>query len=125
MPTIMSKEIRIDLGAHKKPSATAFTGRPQGREARNVLNLDTKDATGEKVCFVLPSDTTSFNPSFFLGLLYDSYKYYQGSQDFDEHYRFDLSNLPTQFQTVIQKNLDDGKRNAANSLNNRTVLNFL
>ena len=66
---------KIDLTKFRGNKSSLFTGRPQGLEARTELNLDALDRTSDlEITFEIPEDTTSFNPSFYLGLLYPSYK---------------------------------------------------
>ena len=57
---------------HRGTNSTTFTGRPQGKSVRGSLNLDQEDKDQEEVNIEIPKDTTSFNPSFYLGLFYDS-----------------------------------------------------
>ena len=67
---------------------------------------------------IIPEGTTSFNPSFYLGLLYDSFK--NLGKDFDNKYKFVIEDEDQEIRirSVIEANLEDGKRNAFNSLNN-------
>lgn len=107
--------MKINLEKYKSSSSSIFTGRPQGIDTRKLLKLDDIDKTDEKVVFIIPSDTSSFNPSFYLGLLYQSYKNL-GIEAFDKKYTFDLSNIDNETKIVIENNLEDGRRNAINSL---------
>lgn len=115
-------EKRIDIKEFRGTKSTLFTGRPQGMLAREKLNLDELDREeGLKVIFLVPKETTSFNPSFYLGFLFDSYKHL-GFEGFSKKYSFELlSDSPTT-RKVLQKNLDEGKKYAFNELNKRTGL---
>ena len=77
----------VNLGKYKSHSTTVFTGRPQGKQVRDELGLDKIDKSKEIVTFIIPEDTSSINPSFFLGLLFESYKFLKDK--FLEKYKFD------------------------------------
>lgn len=109
-------KIEIDLLKFRGGKSTIFTGRPQGRDVRKELklsDLDRKDDT--EIVFVIPEGTTSFNPSFYLGLLFDSYKYL-GVDKFKDKYSFHILAKEESIKRVLQKNLEDASRNALNSL---------
>ena len=114
----------IDLTKFRGPSSTQFTGRPQGQQARSELNIDTLDVdeTTPQVEFLIPESTTSFNPSFYLGLVFDSYLKL-GLDKFKEKYSFKIQTSDLTIKRIINKNLEDGERNAINSLLNKTGLN--
>lgn len=117
----------IDLGNFKRPKSTLFTGRPQGKEVRNKLKLDTLDSDPniEKIIIVIPENITSINSSFYLGLLYDSFKNL-GKKGFESKYEFNLKSENKKMREVIRNNLDDAKRYAMNQLNNKSNLwNFI
>ena len=78
----------VNLGKYKSHSTTVFTGRPQGKQVRDELGLDKIDKSKEIVTFIIPEDTSSINPSFFLGLLFESYKFLKDK--FLEKYKFEL-----------------------------------
>lgn len=113
--------LRIDLTKFRGNQSTLFTGRPQGEQAREVLNLDKLDSGQGVVVLVIPQGTTSFNPSFYLGLLYDSIKRL-GISKFEVKYSFEIEDPNPSVIKVIRKNLEDGKRNAINTIENRTGL---
>ena len=106
---------RIDLGNYKSGSSTIFTGRPQGTSVREKLDLDEFDNSKSSIVFIIPSDTTSFNPSFYLGLLFKSYEKL-GIEGFDEKYSFEISTTDEATKKVLLSNLEDGKRYAINSI---------
>jgi hypothetical protein len=109
--------IKIDLSNYKSGKATIFTGRPQGEAVREKLKLDEKDNELKSVViFALPIDTTSFNPSFYLGLLFKSYQTL-GIEGFESKYSFDFVTDDEATKKVLISNLEDGKRYAINSLN--------
>ena len=113
----MNRKKEINLRDYKNINTTVFTGRPQGRGVRDKLKLDDLDKDSNiKVDIIIPKGTTSFNPSFYLGLLYDSFKYLK--EKFDEKYNFVIEDTDDEIKRVILANLEDGKRNAFNSLNN-------
>lgn len=114
--------MQLELSPYKKPTTTVFTGRPQGYEVREKLKLESIDKSADTVEIIIPEDTTSFNPSFFLGLLFDSIKKL-GMEKFREKYRLVISTQDEELHRIIDSNLQDGFRNAANSLNKRTGLN--
>ena len=107
---------RIDLLEYRGVNSTMFTGRPQGEQVRKKLNFDSVDNSSKKIILVIPTGTTSFNPSFFLGLLFDSISNL-GIEEFKQKYEFDLSNVDSEFKTIINDDIEDGMRHAKNSIN--------
>lgn len=111
------EKIRIDLSSYKSGKSTIFTGRPQGEAVREELKLDDIDSNiNLEVIFTLPDDTTSFNPSFYLGLLFKSFQTL-GLESFELKYTFEFETTDESTKKVLISNLDDGKRYAINSLN--------
>lgn len=109
----------IDLIKYRGHRSSIFTGRPQGKDVREVLKLSEFDRQSDvEVKFIIPEGTTSFNPSFYLGLLFDSYKTL-GAQGFTAKYSFDIATSDPSIRRVLQKNLEDAARSAINSLRNR------
>lgn len=107
--------MEINLGDFKNSYSSVFTGRPQGKLVRQTLNLDKIDKNTEVVYFIVPEGVTSINPSFFLGLLFDSYK--KLKDNFNSKYKFKfLSNNP-ETVNVLKENINDALRNAHNSVN--------
>lgn len=112
----------IDLSKFRGQKSSLFTGRPQGQTAREELKLDRIDKNDDaSIVLIIPEGTTSFNPSFYLGLLYKSYKAL-GIEGFKNKYTFDIRISDEEMKKGIIRNLEDGMRNALNSLNNRTGL---
>jgi hypothetical protein len=110
---------KIELLKFRGNNSSIFTGRPQGEEARIALGLDDIDKTESKVEIIIPKGTTSFNPSFYLGLLYDSIKHL-GIEGFKSKYEFKIEGSSASMISVIEKNLNDGIRNAENTLLGKT-----
>jgi hypothetical protein len=112
----------IDLGKYKNPKSTNFTGRPQGTSVRQSIGLDQLDKDNDKfIEIVIPNGTTSFNPSFYLGLLFDSYKKL-GLDEFKKKYKITIASSNPDTRKVLEKNLEDGMRNAINALANKNIL---
>lgn len=110
--------VKINLADYKR--GTIFTGRPQGYQVRKDLDLDKIDRdANRRVEFVIPEDTTSFNPSFFLGLLYESIKSL-GLDRFKRKYNFITDNVRN--KSEIESNLQDGIRNATNFIDPSSTL---
>ncbi|WP_456313544.1 hypothetical protein [Pseudomonas shirazensis] len=106
---------KIDLSKYKSSKSSIFTGRPQGEEVRKLLKLDDIDKNEEEVVFEIPDNTISFNPSFYLGLLFESYKQL-GPEKFERKYSFFINSDNKDVLKVVEKDLMDGRRNAINSL---------
>lgn len=92
-------------------NSTSFTGRPEGKDVRQQLHLDECDISEDLYVVTIPSDTTSFNPSFFLGLFYDSMKKLSW-EGFNKKYIFDISALEDKLEAVIRGNLEECYRKA-------------
>ena len=107
--------IRIDLGIYKNQKSTVFTGRPQGESVREKLDLEKEDTLNRKVIFIIPGDTNAFNPSFYLGLLFKSYKKLK-LEKFEEKYSFEIDSDNATVVKLLNNDLDDGRRSAINSL---------
>ena len=104
-------------------NSTSYTGRSEGKLVREKLDLNTIDLSVQKYFVTIPEDTTSFNPSFYLGLFYDSIKKLSW-EGFKEKYIFDLSNLPSSLQPIILRNLEECERKAKNELCGLTGLDL-
>lgn len=113
--------VKIDLLQYRGNGSSLFTGRPQGVDVREKLGLDSKDKDDKKYCFVIPSGTTSFNPSFYLGLLFESIKRL-GISAFEDKYSFSFSDNSPSITTVLKDNLEDGKRHAINTIEKKNGL---
>ncbi len=113
----------ISLLEYRGINSTLFTGRPQGKEVRGILKLNEIDLTDEKVTFLIPNGTTSFNPSFFLGLLFDSIKKL-GVEMYEKKYIFKFEDENNEsIVKVLTNNLNDGKRYAKNEIEDNNSFN--
>ena len=72
------------------------------------------DKNGEEVEILIPKDTTSFNPSFYLGLLYRSIVFYQGIDEFKKKYRFSFEDTDEELVELLKENIADNERQAQN-----------
>jgi hypothetical protein len=114
--------MQYSLKPFKNTTTTVYTGRPQGIDVRQKLNLEACDRNNETIELVIPEDTTSFTPSFFLGLLYGSIQKL-GMEKFKEKYRLIIATDDNELRKVLDTDIQDGFRNALNSLQKRTGLN--
>lgn len=106
----------INLLQFRGNGSTLFTGRDQGGQARKKLLLDSNDKTETTVSIIIPKGTTSFNPSFYLGMLFKSIKKL-GIKDFENKYKFIIEDSQIiVVNNILLKNLEDAKRNAISSL---------
>lgn len=110
------EKVKVSLIKYRGSNSTMFTGRPQGEEVRETLNLDTLDNDDTIVVLEIPEGTTSFNPSFFLGLLFDSISNL-GIERFEQKYKFDFSLVDSDFKEIIEDDIEEGMRHAKNSIN--------
>nr|WP_183568753.1 hypothetical protein [Mucilaginibacter sp. SP1R1]MBB6152770.1 hypothetical protein [Mucilaginibacter sp. SP1R1] len=115
--------MEINLKSYRPSNSTSYSGRPQGESVREKLKLSQIDKEDGELSLVIPSDTTSFNPSFFLGLLYDSIKNL-GMEKFKKKYHLLIETNNEALKQAIKKNIEDGLRNADNSLNGRNAFNL-
>ncbi len=102
-------------------ASTSFSGRPEGEKVRKVFSLDDKDIDGNSYIIEIPSGTSAFNPSFFLGLLYPSIKVL-GVDKFVSKYQFGLDCLTPTLKSLIYDDLQEGLRNASNEICSSTGL---
>lgn len=101
--------------------STTFAGRSEGKKVRTHLDLDKKDKELNNYQVVIPNDTTSMNPSFYLGLFFESIAML-GIERFQEKYAFDLSNMEPRLKEVVEDNLKECMRKAINEYNDVTGL---
>lgn len=104
--------------------STTFSGRLEGKEVRERLSLDKYDKGTEPVKIKLPNDTTSFNPSFFLGLFFDSVKRCGSTDAFLKKFSFDLSNFDDELKAFISEDISDCIQRCNNELNNKTGIDL-
>jgi len=113
-------KMEYNLKGYRPFNTTSFIGRQQGEDVRKKLDLEKLDQGDYEVFLTLPADTTSFNPSFYLGLLYHSIKAL-GKDVFSSRYHFSFEETTAEgVKAVLQRNLDDGFRNALNSMDDKT-----
>ena len=104
-------------------NSTTFSGRPEGADVRAVINVSKYDAMAGIIKVTIPSDTTSFNPSFFLGLFYESVKTLGSVDAFKAKYQIDLSNFENEEQRkLIEADIADSYRRCENEMNKKTGL---
>lgn len=114
----------VSLEKYRPSGSTSFVGRPQGEEVRKDIGLSELDKTDEEITIIIPENTTSFNPSFFLGLLYNSIKYLGGVQNFKKKYKINIASKNQVIINALTKNLNDGFRNANNSIEGKSGLDI-
>lgn len=104
-------------------SSTSFSGRPEGEHVREAFSLDEKDVDENNYIIDIPSGTSAFNPSFFLGLLFPSVKKL-GIDKFVSKYKFGLDSLSPTLKSLIDDDIQEGLRNASNEMSLSTGLDF-
>jgi hypothetical protein len=114
-------EKEFDLGKYRGVNSTVYTGRPQGEAARRDLKLESYDSNDSKVAFLIPSDTTTITPSFFLGLLYESIKKL-GLDGYSKKYVFKFQETNEDIVRILKRDIEDGERNAVNSIGGKRGL---
>lgn len=123
----MTKE-RLNFGlnlSHRgKKDSTMFTGRPQGEQVREKLSVDDLDKDEELYYVEIPLGTTSFNPSFFLGLFYKSVKLLGGYDKFADKYKFIILSDNKFIKDSLQEDLEDCERQARNEFSKKTGLSI-
>lgn len=96
-------------------NGTSFIGRKVGQMAREELSLNQKDYDEYRYEIIMPEDTASFEPSFYLGLLFDSVKKL-GWDKFAQKCRYNLDNIADSKRGVIRTELDECEKQAKNEL---------
>ena len=104
-------------------NSTSFAGRNEGKSVRDTLKLDILDKDAEKYIIHIPEDTTSFNPSFYLGLFYGSIEKLTW-KGFISKYRFNLNNILEPLKSIISRNIEECERKAENEYNGLTGLDI-
>ncbi|MEG9328987.1 hypothetical protein V6B16_13665 [Salinimicrobium catena] len=105
-------------------NGTIFSGRPQGKKAREKFNLDKRDLGSEKSVVIIPEKTTSLNPSFMLGLFFQSYKKLKGN--FSQKYEFKFLTNNINRKKILQKDIEDFYRQAELEVNpnNKSIFDY-
>lgn len=71
----------------KNPNSKVLSGRKEGKEFRDKIDLDNIDKNSDVVNVIFPDDIISLNSSFFLGLFGPSVRYL-GKEKFEQKYTF-------------------------------------
>ncbi|WP_146191798.1 hypothetical protein [Algibacter marinivivus] len=109
--------IVIDLSKYRGNNSSAFIGRLQGENVRKEVKLDNLDTQNQKINVFIPLGTTSFNPSFFLGLFYKSFKKLKGREGFNEIFTFTFDEKEIDIiKEIIKENISEALRYAQNAL---------
>lgn len=116
-----TKHIKLTTEHRGGNTSTSFSGRPEGVRVREDLSLDDKDFDENMYVIDIPSGTSAFNPSFFLGLLFPSIKTL-GVDKFVSKYKFGLDELTPTLKSLINDDLQEGLRNASNEICSSTGL---
>ncbi|MDT0687664.1 hypothetical protein [Autumnicola psychrophila] len=105
------------LPEHRGTKSSTFTGRPQGKQVREKLKLDTTDKDSNKYFINIPSNTISFNASFYLGLFFDSIEHLKGFKNFKDKYRFKILEENGLVKEGLMEDLKECERQAINEYN--------
>lgn len=109
---------------HRGKDSSMFTGRPQGKQVRSDLKLSDCDNDDFIYEITIPKGTLSFNPSFYLGLLFESIKHFKTFEQYSEKYILSILETEEDIKTGLRIDLDDCERQARNELNKKTGLSF-
>ena len=119
----MNKVLKLTAEHRGGGKSTTFSGRPEGNAVRKVLGVSEYDRSAGVITVTIPEDTTSFNPSLFLGLFYDSVKALGSVSAFKAKYKIDLSNFDNEEQRqLIEADIADSYRRCENEMNKKTGL---
>lgn len=118
--------LRIEITKNHRGGvrSTTFSGRPEGKDVRKALQLDSLENTEDVITIIIPNDTTSFNPSFFLGLLFESVKKCGSIDAFKKKFVFDLSAFSPELRSYIETDLEDSYQRCENELNKKTGIDL-
>lgn len=115
---------KLELLKYRGNNSTVFTGRPEGKLAREDLKLNEMDLDGLIYSVIIPKGTTAFNSSFFLGLFFDSIKALNSIEKFYEKYIFVIEEQDEEWIEILQRNLAECRRKATNEFNRSTGIDF-
>lgn len=118
---MVRKNIKLTTEFRGGANSTSFSGRKEGRDVRGKLHLDEKDRDNNEYEVMIPKGTTSFNPSYFLGLFYKSIKVL-GMDAFLKKYEFSYTELDEPLRPIIESNIKLGIVRAGNELTGKTGL---
>ena len=105
--------IKINIQEYRASGSKIFSGREQGKKARQKLDLNKKDFDQEKYEIIIPDDTYSITGSFFGGMFSDSVINLK-EEKFRDKYKFRFSN--GELSEILQNDIDEGIYDAANEL---------
>ncbi len=105
----------FNLLKYRGGQSSLYTGRPQGESTREELALNKLDKENSNVVIIIPEGTSSINPSFFLGLFFESIKTL-GVEEFREKYQFQVEERDLEIKEILLENIEDGIRHAQNTL---------
>lgn len=115
---IIDETIELTIQHRGGTKSYSFSGRSNGEQVRKILDLDSKDFDEKNYRFTMPKDTTSFNPSFYLGLLFKSVINLNGVDCFKKKYYFDFDTIEEEFRPYIEKDFSECERKARNEFFN-------
>ena len=78
--------MEIRIAKYRNNGAKIFTGRDNGMDAREELNIAHLDEIEDNIEVIVPTDTWGINPSFFGGMFEGSIK--KMGTKFEEQYKF-------------------------------------
>ena len=102
------------LEIYRGKKSTTFTGRPQGEQVRLKMNLNELDIDSKEYVIVFPANTTSINPSFYLGLFFNSVKNLNGLECFKQKYQFEFEDKDNELVALLREDIADCERQAYN-----------
>ena len=118
---------RVNIGlneSHRGQGSSMFTGRPQGKQVRDKLEIANMDNQQKKYLVEIPLKTTSFNPSFFLGLFFPSVKKLGGYDNFADKYKIVILTDNKFIKESLELDLKDCERQARNEFSKKTGLSI-
>ncbi|MGJ8665345.1 MAG: hypothetical protein ACSHW7_03190 [Patiriisocius sp.] len=109
----------IPLSDYRGVNNTSFLGRIQGNDVRKKLNPETLIDNHDKIIVKVPIGTTSINPSFFLGLFFDTIKKLGNIEKFKEKFIFSFEEGENEtIREIILNDINEALVYARNSLRN-------
>lgn len=99
---------------HRGQNSSTFTGRPQGEQVRVSLHLSDNDKKDGCFEVLIPKGTTSFNPSFYLGLFFESIITLKGIDGFKNKYQITFEDTDTELVELLKEDIEDCERQAVN-----------
>lgn len=105
-------------------NGTIFSGRPQGKLAREKMKVDVLDSINNEIIVLIPERTTSLNPSFMLGLFFQSFQ--KLKDKFREKYKFQFLTEDPNRKIILIKDIEDFFRqaNLETSHKNRSIFDY-